>query len=50
MVGWRILTSLDFESIFFVKYETASTIAGDDSSIPSVRRGSRKKKIDEVES
>ncbi|CAN1314040.1 hypothetical protein LINPERPRIM_LOCUS29166, partial [Linum perenne] len=36
IVGCKTLTSRVFESTTFVKYETTSTVAGEDFSIPSL--------------
>lgn len=42
MVGWRTLTSRVFESIFFVRYDTASAITDDDCDIPSLKETQEK--------
>jgi hypothetical protein len=38
IVGWSTFTSLVFESTFLVKYDTASAITGDDSTISSIEK------------
>jgi hypothetical protein len=43
IVGCRTFTSLVFESTFFVKYDMASAITGDDSTISSIKN---KRKMD----